>query len=239
MTPIYEFFITRYKKGTHPHSDGAVIWSRIFFRDEYEKREKAIKRLFRSIEKCDDELAYLITTGVKIRKVKYDAAFNDMGEIIVSKKIKKDEATSLRAAKRLAAHLQKSDAMYMYIASTQTEERGTIAYLSGLRPGSLHDADDKVKIIKGKIRGRKSALTRAINQAKKVRSAHAITLFPDEYKTDPKFVRLLGTLSAKRERLKIAKKMTLIDVDDTSCEYSELAGPSLQKMIDSQAESAA
>ena len=99
MQDIVEIQITKYKKGTHPHDDGEVLCSYIISGSEEDKKLKALRRLLEYVKSKDDNLlTFKRSQTYQLLKFKTDGVFNEKGEIVFSKEIKrnKNKAKNIR-----------------------------------------------------------------------------------------------------------------------------------------------
>lgn len=79
--------------------------------------------------------------------------------------------------------------------------RSSIRYYS-----IFENEDEKIQHYRRRIAGFRGAITRNINKAKKIRSKYATTLFPQNYKEDQKFCRLIRNIRLNIKRWKDAKR---------------------------------
>lgn len=225
MKDLTEYSITRFKKGTTPN-DGEVIYSRVFHREEFDLKKKAIDRLYEYAQASEKNIVKFITIGFEITRVDKDAEFNNAGENIY----KEHTAKRILAATRLARYMSKKDNTYVYFCKPIIEEHGEFYITSGQRNTKSFNNEDKLKTIKKQISARKAVVTRAINKAKKVRAKYESTLFADGYKDDPKFVKLISSISVKKERLRKAKSLTVDDMEDVLGGIKEQSLKSYRKL---------
>ncbi|WP_457748752.1 hypothetical protein [Sulfurimonas sp.] len=201
MLKITEFTLTKYKQGKTP-SDGEVIWAYATTREAAQQKNKAIARLCKYIEQKDpNRHEYYDGDFVELTKMRRDAPFNDNGEVIYKKPITGDTKFHRKAIQRLARYLSKRDDEYIYFGKLPLLERGENCYVLSLRSTKILNVADKEKQIKNQIRGKKAAITRNINKAKKLRESYKATLFPDEYKTDKRYISLVANLYKQKKRL--------------------------------------
>ncbi len=233
MTDIVEIIFKTYKTGTHPH-DGKIIWSKIFLREEYDRKSKAIKRLISYIENRDkDKHEYILGNTVTINREYKNAPLNADRELVYNKDIDSDKEFHKKAAQRLARYLTKTSDDYNYYGGVVLEEHGENCYILGSRYTKILDTGDKQRLINKKISARKAALTRSINKAKKVRTNYSQTLFPDDYTRDIKYIKLLTNMKFQRSRLSQAKNMKIQDVEDSVGEMQISSVSSFNKLLKS------
>jgi len=215
MTSLTEFNIIKFKVGTDPHSSGEVIFSKIFNREEFQTKKKAVARLLKKVESYETELVDYKNIGFTISKVPKDADFNDVGVVVYKELFTKEGTSPLRAkaAFRLTKYISKTDKNFDYFAKHVQERIGQYYIISGQRNTELLDKNDKLKTIKRKISARKAVLTRKINEAKKIRLSHSVTLFPDGYLSDPKFKRTLQSVISNKTRLHRTKELKIGDIE--------------------------
>jgi hypothetical protein len=240
VTEAVEFTITKYPRGKHPHHDGTVIWGRVVSREEFTKREKAFYRLKRIIEASDpDSIQYLFGDTLEVTRMRKDAAFNDMGEVIYAEDLSGTEEAYRLQRKHCIGYLVKylsdiNDA-YNYYYKIEPRVAGGNGYLTGTRYTKVFNSDDKKRLIKQKINGRKSAISKSINKIRKIMDSYANTLMPEGYRSDRKFVSLLAHLPAQRKRLYEAETMHIDEVEDISGRIEEVSRPSLEILLSQQA----
>jgi|GEM_PF-3090445 len=232
MIDVVEIILNQHAFGTNPN-DGKTLCARFVKREDEARIKKAMRRLERVVEANDANLFDWMDIGVMITKVKKNASFNTKSKIIYSRKYKEGSTASKRfeAAKRYAGFLERRDPEYMYVASQLKEETGSNCYRIFYRYGKALEHEDKCKKIKRKIAGRKAAFTKVINKAKIIRKNYQTSLFPDEYKTDEKFLALLEKTKQKREQLNRAKNLTPSDIEDVTCDYAPESMPHVEKLV--------
>lgn len=231
MENITEAIFRKYDAGTTP-GDGEILWSRIFFHDEYLKKEKAIKRMCRIIEVSDPlKREWVFNDTVTIRKVAEDANFNDDGVVIFEKVKTENKATTHKAAQRLARYLTSKKDGFVYFGGYKTVGVGKNVYMFATRGSQILNTKDKETYLRRKLGGRKGALTRSLIKLKKIRDAYRKTLFPDGYKEDKKFKQLMRYLPNQKSRVWEAKRMTLADVEHTNGDIENNSIPSLMKLV--------
>lgn len=236
MISAVEIVITKYDRTVSANpNEGTPIWGRILTRENEENKKRSIHRLANILKANDPEsFDYVFDNTLIIVKEKKNGAFNQKAEPVYTKDILGSEEQKQfhkKAAQRLARYLSKNDSEYNYYSRIELMPVGKNGYQVSFRYTSIMTDADKRVTIKRKITGRKSALTRNINKAKKVREEYKTSLFPEGYKTDKRYVRLLKYLPDQRARLHTAKRMAPEDVEDVIGSIKEISVPSLQKII--------
>lgn len=237
MTDIVEFEIKRYNnKQSANWNLGETIWSAVFKREDAEKKRKAIKRLVSMLEANEPDLYDLVPGDtLKIFKVKNVTNFNDMGEEIYSRDIKgctrDQKAKKHLAARRLCRFLSDRDDEHWYAGRIETVGVGTYGYALTQRSSKVLSISDRELAIKRKISGRKAAITRNVNKAKAVRKEYRTSLFPDEYRSDSKYMRLLKYLPDQKRRLHEAKRMVPDDIESVEGGVLEGSMRSLERLL--------
>ena len=212
MLKIVEFTLTKYKQGKTP-GDGEVIWAYATTRADAQNKRKAIARLCKYLEHKDpNKHEFFDGDFVELVKMRRDAPFNDNGEVIYKKAIVGDTKFHRKAIQRLARYLSKRDEKHIYFGKLPLFERGENCYVLSLRDTKILNDADKEKQIKNQIRGKKAAITRNINKAKKLRESYKATLMPDEYKTDERYISLVSNLHKQRQRLAACRRSGIINV---------------------------
>ncbi len=213
MLKIVEFTLTKFKQGKTP-SDGEVVWAYATTRDDAQNKRKAIARLCKYLEQKDpNKHEYYDGDFVELVKMRRDAPFNDNGEVIYKKDITGDTKFHRKAIQRLARYLSKRDDEYIYFGKLPLFERGENCFVLSLRSTKILNRVDKEKQIKNQIRGKKAAITRNINKAKKIRESYNATLMPDEYKTDKRYASLVTNLYKQKKRLIEFQKAGIKSID--------------------------
>ena len=206
MLKITEFTLTRYKQGKTP-KDGEVIWAYAATREDAQKKRKAIARLCKHIEQKDpNRHEYYDGDFVELVKMKKNTSFNDNGEVFYKRAITGDTKFHRKAIQRLARYLSKRDDENIYFGKLPLFEKGENCYILSSRNTRMLNNRDKEKQIKNQIRGKKAAITRNINKAKRLRESYKATLMPDEYKTDKRYVSLVTNLYKQKKRLAECRK---------------------------------
>ena len=209
MLKITEYTLTKYKQGKTP-SDGEVVWAYATTREAAQQKYKVIARLCKYLEQKDpNRHEYYDGDSVELVKMRRDAPFNDSGEVIYKRAITGDTKFHRKAIQRLARYLSKRDDEYIYFGKLQLLERGENCYQLASRDTVILNDVDKEQQIKNQIRGKKAAITRNINKAKKIRESYKATLMPDEYRTDKRYLSLVTNLYKQRKRLSISKKSSI------------------------------
>lgn len=212
MLKIVEFTLTKYKQGKTP-SDGEVLWAYATTRDDAQNKRKAITRLSKYLEQKDtNRHEYYDGDFVELIKMRRDAPFNDNGEVIYKKDITGDTKFHRKAIQRLARYLSKRDEKYIYFGKLPLLERGENCYVLSLRSTKILNKTDKEKQIKNQIRGKKAAITRNINKAKKLRESYKATLIPGEYRADKRYISLVSNLYKQRQRLAACRRSGIVNV---------------------------
>ena len=231
MRNTTEAIFTKYKAGTTP-KDGEVLWSRIFFHEEYVKKEKAIKRMCRIVEANDPlRREWVHDDTVTIRRVAEDADFNNEGVVIFEKVKTDNKAVTHKAAQRLARYLTSKKDGFVYFGGYKTISVGQNVYMFSTRGSEILNTKDKETYLRRKLGGRKGALTRSLIKLRKIRDEYRKTLFPDGYKDDKKFKQLMKYLPNQKSRVWEAKRMTISDVEHTNGSIEEKSIPSLMKLM--------
>lgn len=213
MLKIVEFTLTKYKQGKTP-SDGEVVWAYATTRNNAHNKRKAIARLCKYLEQKDpNRHEFFDADFVELVKMRRDAPFNDNGEVIYKRAIAGDTKFHRKAIQRLARYLSKIDDEYIYFGTLPLFERGENCYILSLRSTKILNDTDKEKQVKNQIRGKKAAITRNINKAKKLRETYKITLIPDGYKTDKRYVSLVTNLYKQKNRLAKCRKTGTDNID--------------------------
>lgn len=213
MLKIVEFTLTKYKQGKTP-SDGEVVWAYATTRDDAQNKQKAITRLCKYLEQKDpNRHEYCDGDFVELVEMRRDAPFNDNGEVIYKRAITGDTKFHRKAIQRLARHLSKRDDEYIYFGKLPLFEKGENCYVLSLRDTKILNDTDKEKRIKNQIRGKKAAITRNINKAKKLRESYRTTLMPNEYKTDKRYASLVTNLYKQKKRLAECRLVGIKSVD--------------------------
>ena len=213
MLKIVEFTLTKYKQGKTP-SDGEVVWAYATTRADAQNKRKAIARLCKYLEHKDpNKHEFFDGDFVELVKMRRDAPFNDNGEVIYKKDITGNTKFHRKAIQRLARYLSKRDEKYIYFGKLPLLERGENCYVLSLRDTKILNDIDKEKQIKNQIRGKKAAITRNINKAKKLRESYRVTLMPDEYKTDKRYISLVTNLHKQKKRLLECRTSGIKSVD--------------------------
>lgn len=80
-----------------------------------------------------------------------------------------------------------------------------------IQPVSSHfslpaNKEEALKIKKRRLSALKGALTRNINKAKRLRAEYYLTLFPNLYKEDKKFIRLIANIKINKTKYLAFKK---------------------------------
>jgi len=212
MLKITEFTLTKYKQGKTP-SDGEIIWAYATTQKTAQQKYKAIVRLCKYLEQKDpNRHEYYDGDSVELVKMKRDAPFNDNGEVIYKRVVTGDAKFHRKAIQRLARYLSKNDEEYIYFGKQPLCERGENNYQLASRDTAVLNETDKQKQIKNQIRGKKAAITRNINKAKKLRESYKATLFPDAYKTDKRYISLVSNLRKQRQRLVANRKIEASEI---------------------------
>jgi hypothetical protein len=213
MLKITEFTLTKYKQGKTP-SDGEVIWAYATTREAANDKCKSIARLCKYLEQKDlNRHEYYDGDFVELIKMRRDAPFNDSGEVTYKRAIIGDTKFHRKAIQRLARYLSKKDDEYIYFGKLPLFERGENCYVLFQRSTKILNNIDKEKQIKNQIRGKKAAITRNINKAKKIRESYRTTLFPHEYKANKRYISLVNNLSKQRNRLRECRKIGIKNID--------------------------
>lgn len=213
MLKITEFTLTKYKKGKTP-SDGEVIWAYATTREAAQQKNKAIARLCKHLEQKDpNRHEYYDGDFVELTKMRRDAPFNDNGEVIYKKSITGDTKFHREAIQKLARYLSKRDDKYIYFGKLPLLERGENCYVLTSRSTKMLNDADKEKQIKNQIRGKKAAITRNINKAKRLRESYKATLMPDAYNTNKRYISLVTNLYKQKKRLAECRKTEIKSVD--------------------------
>jgi hypothetical protein len=213
MLKIVEFTLTKYKQGKTP-SDGEVVWAYATTREAADSKRKSIARLCKYLEQKDPKRhEYYDGDFVELIKMRRDAPFNDNGKVIYKRAITGDTKFHRKAIQRLARYLSKRDDEYIYFGKLPLLERGENCYILSSRDTKILSDIDKQQQIKNQIRGKKSAITRNINKAKKIRELYRATLMPDEYKTDKRYVSLVTNLYKQKKRLSDFRKSKIDSIN--------------------------
>ena len=209
MLKITEFTLTKYKQGKTP-KDGEVIWAYATTRKDADNKRKAIVRLCKYMEQKDpNRHEYYDSDFVELAKMRRDAPFNDNGEVIYRKSITGDTKFHRKAVQRLARYLSKRDDEYIYFGKLPLLERGENCYQLASRDTVILNDADKEQKIKNQIRGKKAAITRNINKAKKLRESYKATLMPDEYRADKRYISLVSNLYKQKQRLAACRRSNI------------------------------
>lgn len=236
MISVVEVLITKYDRTvSHNPNEGTPIWGRIMTRENEQSKKKSIHRLANILKASDPEsYDYVLDDTLIIVKEKKNGAFNQKGETVYTRDISGSEEKKQlhkKASQRLARFLSKNDSEYNYYSRIELIPVGKNGYQVSYRYTNIMTIEDKLLSIKRKITGRKSALTRNINKAKKVREEYKTGLFPEGYRTDKRFLRLLKHLPAQRDRLHAAKRMTPEEIEDVVGNLKEISVPSLKRIM--------
>ncbi|MHC3995677.1 hypothetical protein ACXWTF_12705 [Thiomicrolovo sp. ZZH C-3] len=202
MQQLVRVFFTRYPSGGD-RRNAEVLFSEYMTREEYEGRRAALDAAFEET-KCDVAPAVIVE---KIEKLPRGARRNDFkptGDIVYSNEYPHELGRKSRygAGQRLCRMLERRDPEheYHYWGRIEILPEGFL-YSFCLSTAERMDDEDKARYLKAKVAGRKAAITRAINKAKAVRQRYRSSLFPDQYKSDPVYIRHLQSLPVKRARL--------------------------------------
>ena len=233
---VIEVFLVKYDHTVSSNpNEGEAIWGRIISFEEKKKKEKAIYRLASIVKASDPEYHDLVMGDtLEIWRERKHGAFNQTGEVVYTKDISGNNVAKKlhnKAGQRLARYLSKINKEYNYYCRVEWVGIGRYGYQVGWRHTEILSVSDKELIIKRKITGRKSALTRSINKAKAVREEYRTSLFPEAYTTDIRYMRLLKYLPAQRKRLHEAKRMVPDDIEDVTGSIQEISRASLENML--------
>jgi len=237
MISVVEFEIKRYNcKENANWNLGETIWSGVFKGVDAEKKHKSIRRLVSILEANEPDLYELVPGDtLSIFKVKNNTSFNDMGEEIYSKDISslsvEQKLKKHLAAKRLCRFLSDKEKEHWYAGRIERVGVGTFGYALTQRSSKVLSYNDRELAIKRKISGRKAAIRRNINKAKAVREAYRTSLFPDAYRSDSKYMRLLKYLPDQKRRLHEAKRMHPDDLESVVGGVQERSLVSLKKIL--------
>ncbi|PCI30181.1 MAG: hypothetical protein COB67_02530 [SAR324 cluster bacterium] len=212
MRQIVEYTIRRYKHGSTPN-DGTILYTKLFYREDYNRRKESLQRLYQILESRDDLVHFSYPIALQIKKVKKTAAFNEPGEVVYKRPLKHTQS-EFPALKRLAAIYEAQDKNHYFYASYENGQKGEHVYHGGIRLLDMLNPDDKKTLRRRIIGGRKAAITKVLNKAKAIRNNYMSSLFPDEYVTDPRYIKLLDSIAPKRKRLQEAKRMKENDIPD-------------------------
>lgn len=200
MLKIVDFTLTKYKHGTTPN-DGEIAWRYITTNDEAQNKRKAIARLCKYLEQKDpNRYEYYDGDFVELVKMRRDSDFNDSGDVIYKKAIGGDAKFHRKAIQRLARYLSKRDGEYIYFGRLPLLSRGENCYILHLRDTVVLSEYDIRKRHKNQLRGKKAAITKSINKAKKIRDKYKSSLMLDGYRSDPRFVSLVSNLWKQKQR---------------------------------------
>jgi len=211
MTLAVEVLITKYDYRVSPNPNlGTPIWGRVIPKEDLVNKKRAIFRLERILKSNDVKRHdYILDDTLYITKERKNGPFNQKSETVYKKDISGDEAhkkQQQKAAQRLARYLSKKSDTYDYYCKIALLDIGQYGYCTSQRSVSILDNKDKQTHIVRKISGRKAALRRNINKAKKIRNVYKSTLFPEAYAQDKKFMQIMRFIPDQRKRLSQAKK---------------------------------
>lgn len=237
MIDIVEFTIKRYNQKENANWNlGETIWSGVFAREEADKKRKVVRRMISFIEANECDLyRWEIGDFLKIFRIKNITSFNDMGEEVYCQFIgncsREQKKKKHLAAKRLCRVLTLKDTEYWFSGCLESVGTGTYGYAMTERGTQVLSISDREQTIKRKITGRKAAITRNMNRAKLVRTEYRKTLFPEEYRKDPRYKRIIKYLPEQRERLREAKKMDAKELESVVGGMDEDAFLSLMRTL--------
>jgi hypothetical protein len=78
--------------------------------------------------------------------------------------------------------------------------------------------EEEMKIRRRRLSGLKGALTRNINRAKALRAAYLQTLFPEHYKSDPKYIAFIRRIGLNRKNYNQERKNQRFLENHNKCE---------------------
>lgn len=235
MLNIVEMTLVKYRYGTTP-SSGEVLWAKIVKLEDAERKRQAANRLALFIEMRDKERHYYaLGDKLTITRERKDADFNTPLECVYERKVLDNKTFHKKAAQRLARYLSKKSDTYNYYGGVPLVGHGTYCYQLSYRSSSVLSLKDKMKTLKDKTRGRKSAITRNKNRARAIKESYKGTLFPDDFKTDKRYMSLISNLPHQEKRLKEIETASTDAVETVIGGYCHLSKPSLNKLIDGMA----
>ncbi|MDD4969759.1 MAG: hypothetical protein PHT07_10070 [Paludibacter sp.] len=210
---MVNLFFTRYPSGGNRKEEIETIFSECMTREEYDARERELSDLYRSF-KIDMAPVLIRETIERLPKGMRFNDFKPTGEIVYVGAYpfdSKDKKRRRNAGDRLCRFLESVDDQhdYHYRSVMDILPEG-YHYNYCLSFAERFGDGEKELYMKRKIGGRKASITRTLNKAKEVRNVWRNTLLPDEYRTDARYVSLLGSLRNKRSNL---RKMMNISVD--------------------------
>lgn len=231
MIEVIEVMIQRWGKGQTP-SEGSVVYSRMMLVQDYERKKKSLECLYGIIQAKDSELLTWIEGDViELYREPKDAKFNDVQELVYSKATTKDKTFQGKSIKRLAKYRSKKCDKYNYYGRIPMIECGNIMYSFGIRNTQLLNNDDKILKIKRSLRGKKSAITRSKNKAKKLVEDAAKTLFTDSYLDDKRYMKLEQNILKQQERYDDMTVKNIGDIDSVNGSYCNGSLKSIEKIL--------
>jgi len=191
----------------------------------FQEHKNSMSRLLDILKANDKNSYHLEDYGVKLSQLHKNDEFNTPPVILFKKHgfPKRGKEFRLRAIQRLSKYLTNRDKDgYYFCGSYDFNRVGNVVYSQFSTTIEYLTDQDKLKYLKNKIRGQKATLTKAINEAFRIRKGFLNSLFPDAYKTDNEYIRLIKKIKDKRQKLSQVKKLSIDNIPSISKDLTEI-----------------